>query len=338
MNKQKSRREEAVQMSIEEMDAQQQKIQAELKREELEKRKASARPALLKRIGAGILDFLFMISLAAGLFVFSYFVILDAIGYNQASELLYSTYQTSGLYVINDGQYEQIIEHYNEDLTPEQNYDEPISYFYQNNLRAYENEQYAAYTQRKINSGYYVINDEGVCVPNDDTFASARKTFLENEYTTAINYLFSDPNIINASNLMYNSLFLTILLCVLLSCGVFYFIVPLIDRRGLTLAYKIFALMLVDSKDLNPITSKAKVMFRSFVFVVVAYISFITLYFWGGGINYAYIPFVINTLILAITPSNSGIHDFATRINILNQSQSNAFKALQTITEKEIKK
>ena len=128
----------------------------------LQKKKDDARPALLKRIGAGILDFLFVASLAAGLFAIAYFAILPSVGYQSATSFMINTYETSGLYYPKENNigFLPLTEKYDDDRTPEQNYDEPISNFYSTNLRAVRENQLEQYVTRKVNSGYFVINDQ----------------------------------------------------------------------------------------------------------------------------------------------------------------------------------
>ena len=327
------KKDEAVRLSIEEMDHQQQQIRADQLREELEKRKDSARPSLLKRIGAGLLDFIMALAFAGALFVIAYFAILPAAGYNKASKQIFDAYEQSGLYVKgNQTNYDQLIKHYDEDKTPEENYDVPLTFFYTTNDRAISENQNEAYIQRKVDSGYYVIDENGKCVSKTGVIFGDRQYFLETEYSRAIDYLWKDPTLIKAQNITYMSMFLSILSCTLISCLFFYFIVPLADKGNRTFAYMIFKLIIVDSKDLQPITDKGRIILRAFMFVTITYISTILLYFWAGGITYAYIPFTLNTLILAVAHSNSGLHDYGTRINVLNQSQSNPFENLQAIT------
>ena len=326
------KKDEAVRLSIEEMDAQQRQIQADQLREELEKRKESARPSLLKRIGAGLLDFIIALAFAGALFVVAYFAILPAAGYNKASKAIFNAYEQSGLYVQGQGSFDQLIKHYDEQKTPEENYDVPLTNFYTTNDRAISESQNEKYIQRKLNSGYYVIDENGKCVSKTGVIFAERKVFLEAEYTKAVDYLWKDPALIKASNITYMSMFLAILSCTLISVGIFYFIVPLIDKNRRTIAYMVFKLILVDSKDLEPVTSIGRTMLRAFMFVVITYISAIMLYFWAGGITYAYIPFTLNTLILAVSRSNSGLHDYGTRINVFNESRSNPFENLKAIT------
>ena len=104
--------------------------ESDKEKERIENIKDSARPALLKRIGAGLLDFLFSASLFALLFVFSYFVIFPSLGYQDSTATIMSAYSDSGLYAQSNGNFVTLDQTYNSDLTPEENYDVPITNFY----------------------------------------------------------------------------------------------------------------------------------------------------------------------------------------------------------------
>ena len=75
MSKESERKKQVVEDAVQQMDMEQRKIQQDRLREELNKGKEAAKPSLLKRIGAGILDFVFAAALAVSAYIFSYFVI-----------------------------------------------------------------------------------------------------------------------------------------------------------------------------------------------------------------------------------------------------------------------
>ena len=296
----------------------------------LQKKKDDARPALLKRIGAGILDFLFAASLAAGLFAIAYFAILPSVGYQSATSFMINTYETSGLYYPKEGNigFVPLTEKYDDDRTPEQNYDEPISNFYSTNLRAVRENQLEQYVTRKINSGYFVINDQNECVRKDGVQKDTVKAYLEKEYNIAVEYLFKDPDVVHAANVLNYSIPVTILITVCLGCSVFYFAVPLIDEKRRSLAYIIFRMIPVTS-DAMTTPTRSMIALRSFIFVIIDYISMITIGLFLGGTSYSFIPFFLNTVLLSLTHSNSGIHDYATKIVVINESGTNAISEMK---------
>ena len=311
---------------------------AEQQRLLLQKKKDDARPALLKRIGAGLLDFLMAAAAAAGLFTLAYFTIFPSVGYQSATAFMINTYDTCHLYKPGtDGRigYVTLTQLYDDDKTPEQNYDVPLIEFYSTNLRAVNEDQLQKYTDRKINSGYYYINDQGECVRKGDVQKDTVKIFLEKEYNSAIDYLFKDPEVIHAVNILNYTIPTTILITVSIGCAVFYFGMPLLDYRRRTLGYIILKIIPVTSNELA-VPTRSMIALRSFIFVIVDYISLITIGLFLGGTSYSFIPFFLNTVILCLSHSNSGIHDYATRIIVINESGTNALSSMkQMIGESE---
>ena len=324
---------EAIKSGIEQMDAEQRKIQEERAREQLNKQKDNARPSLLKRIAAGLLDFAFAALLAGGLFTITYFSIFPSLGYQENAEIILTTHENSGLFVINNAQYEELTSHYDDEerLTPESYYDVKISHFYKTDDRAIKANKYDEYVQSKIDSGYYEINEEGNCVRKEEVNAATAKTFLEKEYKLAVDFFYEDPALNKAYNITYDIMSYSLLIIVSISVSVFYFAVPLLDNRYRTFGYMICKLIIVDSKTMQE-TNRLMIALRSFIFVIITYISPLTFYFWLGGFTYAFIPFFLNTVLLSFSRTNSGLHDYAAQVNVINKSHTNAFATLQQIT------
>ena len=302
----------------------------EKQKELFQKKKDDARPALLKRIGAGILDFLMAAGLAAGFFGLAYFAIFPSVGYQASASYMINTYETSGLYYPSDKNsgYVPLTDKYDEDKTPEQNYDEPISHFYENNARAYSENQAEKYLNRKLESGYYYLDENNVCRRKDSVARDTAKAYLEKEYNIAIDYLFNDPQVKQAVRILNYTIPITILITAVLGCAVFYFAIPLIDEKRRTLGYMILRIMPVTSdKMIKP--TRSAIALRSLIFVVIDYISLITIGLFLGGTSYSFIPFFLNTVILCLSHSNSGIHDFGTKIIVVNESLTNAMSSMQ---------
>ena len=319
----------AIQSGIEQMDAEQRRIQADIEREQLAKSKDMARPTLLKRIGAGLLDFVFAALLAAGLFTIAYFAVFPSLGYQSAAETIINAYEESGLYELGDGNYAQLT--YDESKTPEENYDVPLTYFYRTNTRAIQENKIEEYNNSKLDSGYYELNAENQFVRKEGVEPSEVKVFLYSEYQKAIDYLFSDPELVKAHNVAYQIMWYSLLIVIVLSSSIFYIAVPLIDKKHRSIAYMVFKIIPADSTNLGPV-KWTNIVLRSFIFIVITYVSPLTLYFWLGGFTFAFIPLFLNILLMSFTRTNSAIHDFGSRINVINESHSNAFETLKAIT------
>ena len=298
---------------------------AEQQRMILQKKKDDARPAVLKRIGAGIIDFLLAGALAGGFFAIAYFTIFPNVGYQSSVSFMIDTYESSHLYAHdeNSSNYVYLTSKYNDETTPENNYDVPLTYFYSTNHRAVLDNELEKYINRKLESGYYYINENDECVRKNDVSRETAKTYLEKEYYIAINYLFKDPDVIQAARILNYTIPTTILITVIIGCSVFYFLIPLVDTKRRTFGYMILRIMPVDSDTIG-LPRRTQITLRSFIFVVLNYISFIMIGFFLNGFAFAFIPFFINTMVLCFSRSNSGIHDYGTKIIVINESGTNA--------------
>ena len=327
MNKKK----QATLSGIEQMDAQQRKLQAEKKREELNDRKERARPPLLKRVGIGLIDLLIAGIMAFGFFMLSYVTIFPSVGYQSSAQYIIDSYEKSHLFVSGTtGGYDKISKHYDEHKTPEENYDVPISYYYKNTTRAISDNKYEEYTTKKLNTGYYELNAENICVRKEGVSNATVKPILEQEYENAVSYFYKNPDLIKADKTLSMTMSLTLLIVATLSSTIFYILVPLADKKNRTFGYMIFKIMPVDNKTLKPLNKK-KAALRNFVFIVISFISPFTLSFLVGNFAFSFIPFFINSAILSFSTNNTGLHDMAAGANVINESYSTAFDTLDVI-------
>ena len=331
------KKKDAIQKSMDDLGYQYQEPSFEQQqKDELQKRKDDARPALLKRIGAGLLDFLFAASFAGGLFVLAYFTIFPKVGYQNASQTLLNVYETSGLYLPrteNIG-FDPLTSRYDDEKTPEQNYDVPITNFYSNNVRAYHDGELQKYIDRKVASGYYYIDENNECKRKENVNRDTAKNYLEKEYNIAIDYLFSDPELVTATRILNYSIPVTVLIVTIFGSAVFYFAIPLIDEKRRTLGYLIVRVMPVKSDDLTT-PDRTRIALRSLMFVMINFISVITLGLFLNGTSYAFIPFFVNTVVICFSHSNSGLHDYGTKIIVINESYSNALSSLKQMIGQE---
>ena len=157
-------------------------------------------------------------------------------------------------------------------------------------------------------------------------------TFLQKEYDDAVDYFFLNPTLISNTRLTYNTMAFSILIITTISSLVFYFLIPLVTPRRQTLAYLITKLIPVTGDEMLKPT-RGKITLRSFIFVIITFISPLTIsFFFTNGIAFAFIPFFANTMILSFSRSNSGLHDYASHIYVINLSHSNPFETLKTVT------
>ena len=328
----KNNKREAIETGIRQMDAEQKELARKRELNDPEIKKDNARPYLIKRIGVALLDFVFMVLFAGGLFALSYFAIFPSLEYNNASETIITYHQDCHLFIEANGKYESITDNYNEDVTPEENYDVPISYYYKHDARAISEQQYDEYVNRKIASGYFALNEENECVRKEGINIQSMRMYLEDEYEIAVDYFYDTPELVRAYHVTSLTMFFALLIVIIISSAAIYVLVPLLDKKRRTFGYMIGKLIPVTSDTYNT-PSIGAIVLRAFMFVVITYVSALTIYFWLGGIAFATIPLFINTVVLSFTRTNSGLHDFATKINVIKEDGVNSLKSLKTNKE-----
>lgn len=324
---------EAVQITLEELDKEAQRQQAEKEKEEMKKKANSARPSLIKRIGVGLLDFLFAGAIAAGLFFVAYLTLFKPLGYNEASATIFNSYRESGLFYTEDGSFDKLTLHYNEDKSAIANYDTPVTAFYTTNERAVADNKLQSYIDAKVASGYYILNESNECVIKEGTTNETLKPFLEEQYLAAVDYFYTDPALLAASKTTYSVMIWTIFISVYIATVAMYIVVPLIDKQNRTFAYMIGKLVTVNKTDMKPIL-KGKAILRSTIFIFINYISIITLYILLNDLTFVMLPLFINTVVLCVTKTNSGIHDYAVGSTVINRTLTNEFGILESVLGK----
>lgn len=325
-----SKRRQATLSGIEQMDAEQRKLQAEQKRNELNDKKERARPPLIKRVGIGLIDFLIAGVMAFGFFMIAYIAIFPSVGYQSSAQFIIDSYENSHLFVVGSSGYEKITKHYDEHKTPEENYDVPISYFYTTNARAVADNKYEAYTTSKLATGYYELNAENVCVRKEGVSYTVVQPILQEEYENAVRYFYDDPALIKADKTLNTTMSVSLLVVATLASALLYIVIPLVDKKNRTFAYMFFRIMPVDNKTLK-LLDKKRIALRNFVFIAISFISPFTLSFLVGNFAFSFIPFFINSAILCFTTNNTGLHDMAASSIVINESYSTAFESLNAI-------
>ena len=327
-----SKKSKATQSAIEQMDAQQRKLEADRKKDELNDKKESMRPSLLKRLAAGLIDFAFSAIIAVGIFAISYYTIFPLLGYQSSAQYIIDSYESSKLFVYGSSGYEYLSSHYDDSKTPEQNYDVPVTRYYKTNARAVKEGEYEKYTTRLINSGYYEYNAQDEIVRKEGISNATAKEYLEKEYKTAVSYFFADPALKEASVVTGRVMSLSLLIVSTIASAVFFILIPLVDKRNRTFGYMFLKIMPVDSKTIQPISKKWNLL-RNFIFITITFISPFTMNLLLGTLAYSFIPFFINSAILSFSRNNTGLHDLAAGANVINQSYSNAFEVLKSINK-----
>lgn len=324
------KKKESVNLTLEELDREAQKRQAEREIEEMKEREANAQPSLMKRIGVGLLDFLFTAILATGIFGLIFLTAFEPLGYNKAADTVFKLYEESALFVEGDTGLVKITEHYDDTKSPIENYDVPITHYYSTNPRAIVQHKLDEYVTRKVNSPFFEFNSDNECVLSAGVIKEQLKTFLEEEYLKAVDYFADDPEFSEATKTTFYIMVNSILISVVISSSIFYLLIPGVDKADRTLGYMIGKMMVVSKKDMSRVEKK-KLMFRNIIFVVVTYISPVTIFMLFGTFDFCLIPLFVNVILLSVTKSNTGMHDIAIESITINRSLSNEFTILEQI-------
>ena len=285
----------------------------ELSRKEQVKKELEqiSRPSLLRRIGSGLLDLLFIFVLLALLELFAAAVLFRPLGYFDAQSDIDKVFTESGLYVRQNGLNVQLRNAYDETKSVEENYDVPITRFYTENPLCKQSNKMADYEQAKLDSKAYV--------KNGDVGDDALKTFYEQEYDKALNFLGQDPVYVAAVNRTFNVMVYSILVSFLISAGVFYFAIPLIRKNGETLGQIICKICLVDASRAGKVR-KMQVVLRSTVVVVFNFlIPFWVFVFFN---HVTMITFLVSFAMMCLVKYNRGVQDFASFTQVIMKFES----------------
>jgi hypothetical protein len=188
-------------------------------------------PYLITRIGSGLLDLVVVAIVTFALEIAWYYSIYPAAGYFDDISTGHKILEDSSLYVkTSSGAYEVISDHYDQSLTPEENYDTPIVYYYTNGAYPISKGKLAEYNTAKIDSTYYVysgntiVRKEGI---TDDVVVK----FLKDKYTAAVSFMDTDPAYVKCVNHAALISFWCMALSMSLSTAIIWLVVPLTNKK-----------------------------------------------------------------------------------------------------------
>lgn len=284
------------------------------------------RPSLTRRLGSGLLDLLFVAIVFAGLMFFAAAVLFESFGYNDAVVTINDIDKQSGLYVERGGMYLYIDNAYDNNKSIEANYDIPISNYYSTDSRAIEAGKMAEYNLAKQKSELFDKDSNGNWIPKQAD-SDALRTFYQQQYANAVDFLATDPIYIGAVNKTFQIMMSTIFVALLIPTAVFYFVVPLVRKRGETLGQAICKICLIDSRD-NTAPKKMQVFLRSLAVVVINFLLPLTIYVVFS--SFSLLPVIISMSIMCLTKYNKGIQDYVSQTHVVLTLQAKiAFGKLQ---------
>ena len=300
----------------------------ELSRKEQVKKQLEqiGRPSLMRRIGSGLLDLLFIFILLALIELLAAAVLFRPLGYYDAQSNIDTIFAESGLYLRQNGFNVQISNAYDDNKSIEENYDIPITKFYTENPRCQEKNKLADYVQAKLDSGLYERNASGDLVKLDKVSDEDLKTFYEKEYEKALSFLGQDPVYVEAVNKTFNIMVYSMLISFLISAGVFYFLIPLLRKNGETLGQIICKICLVDARNVSRV-KKIQVVLRSLVVVVLNFLIPFWVFIFFGHVTM--VPFLVTFAMMCLIKYNRSVQDFASFTQVIKKFEVYRFNDRQ---------
>lgn len=284
-----------------------------------------SRPSLVRRIGSGLLDLLFIFVLFALVELLAAGVFFEPLGYFDAQRDINAIFTKSGLYLHKNGMNVRLDNAYDENKTVEENYDLPITAYYTRDSRCVENNMMASYEKAKLDSGYYVQTDSGL-VKKSGVSDEKLKSFYQAEYENALTFLRKDPAYVKAVNKTFAITVYSMLISFLISAAVFYFVIPLARKNGETLGQIICKICLVDARTVGR-AKKMQVVLRSLVVVVINFLIPFWIFILAGSVTLFTV--LVSFAVMCLTKYNRGVQDFLSQTQVVSKFESFRWKDLQ---------
>lgn len=296
---------------------------------EQNKKNTLPRPSLLKRVWAALIDIILIALIFFGLETACYYTIFQPLGYFDAIDEAHQLFEESHLYRKSEaGEYILLNAVYDEELTPEENYDGAITYFYSTYPYAIENDALSAYTDAKLATGYYEMNENGEFIRKTDASVEQVKLFLEKEYSDAVSFFTSSPAYVTVTNRSLRILLISALIVITFSSACIYLFIPLICKEGETPGQLLNKICLVDSRDQSQV-KKRQILIRYIILLGFDILLPICFYIqWG---YFSVFSIFITIVMISVTKSNSGPHDYISRTYVILKKRFDNFDLLKSV-------
>ena len=274
------------------------------------------KPYLLTRIAASFLDFLLACLLFAGIEAALYFTIFEPLGYHQLMNESQAVLQDSHLYVLDDDKgLLTITEAYDENLSPEENYDVPLTYYYTNDVRAIADNRLVRYHNSKLVSGYFIEESEGVFVRADGADDAEVKAFFVGAYDDAVTFLEADPVYLNGVEKTFYIVIFTSLFSATLGMAIIFLRTPLLNKYGQTPYKLVYKLCLAEARDDTRV--KKGQLFIRFI-ILLSFNIWVPILLFARFSYFTLIPIFISIVLMSLTKTFSGPHDYVARTYIVS--------------------
>lgn len=274
------------------------------------------KPYLLTRISASFLDFLLAVLLFVGLETTLYYTLFGPLGYHHLMDESQEVLRESGLYIFDEEKgFLTITEAYNEELTPEENYNVPITNYYTYDQRAIDDNLLNRYLASKEASSYFVEESEGVYVRAPGVEDETIKPFFVSAYNDAIKFLENDPVYVNGLEKTFYIFIFTSLFSATVAVGVVQLLIPLLMKNGQTPFKLAFKLCLADARDDTRV--KKKQLIARFV-VLLLFNIWVPILLFARFSYFTLIPIFVTIVLMSLTKTFSAPHDYAASTYIVS--------------------
>ena len=319
-------------------------IDPSMKQQEEKKYYTQKKPWLISRYGEMILDALVFILLTYLLFFVGQSTLYEPLGRNAAENEAMTMLRESNLYANreNGGLIERNTEEgYDENLSPEQNLEYNVLYFYTNSDYAISHQKLDDFFASKNASDLFVRIQEGTYdLPKGSTVAtieswmvahyeraavpeSAIRKWCEDAYTDAVYFLEHNPLYVTNINRTGFVDYFVLLLAEVVAWGIYYVMIPLLLPKRKTLFKLVFRMAVLDKKtDGNP--KPWQIVVRSLALLLLCIVLPTTWYFFiGNGIGYLAMLFpAAEILLMGVTKANTSIHDLLSQTYVVSTQKS----------------
>ncbi len=305
------------------------------------------KPFLITRYGEAFLDAIIFLLLTVGLFFAGRATLYQPFGHTAAVNFVHERLAESSLYVeALEGYYDRTdTRFYDEALSPEENLEYPILYYYTNFDYPRENKKLNAYfsAKKEATSIWKAVSSESYSLPKGTTIEEIKswmtshyerseeatsamaKKWLSEQYAEATYFLEHEPAYIAAANKAVYIDYFVVLIAELLAWGFYYVLLPML-LHGKTLFKIVFRMGLADKyTDQEP--KKIQVFVREFVFLLLCIVLPTTWYFLiGNGIGYLAFIFPLAEIFVTgiLSKANTSIHDLLSHTYVISTAKSAA--------------
>lgn len=277
------------------------------------------RPHLMTRVGAAFFDLIIYVAMTIGLFLGCRAIFYGPMGYDSAKEFMVQRIEESHLFIREGQFYYTISERYDDSKDVIGNYHDAIVYYLSNC-------EYPA-GEHKLNDYYEYLDDnpnwvkkvsEGEYVIADGVLEADAKTWFAGVYNRVCDYLYNEPDFVRMGNKRTIVTYYNVLIAQVIAGGIYYIALPLFLPHGATFFKWVFKMGIEDKRTRGD-APKGRLILRQSVLVFYNFLIPVFMYFFINRVGWIGILLVLlNALLISLTPSFSGIEDFAGRTGVIS--------------------